>query len=174
MQTARAVTVLAAVAVLAGCGSTKKQASTNASGTATSASTRIDAPFIARVNAVCARAAAGAPPFPYPNFDPVHPDLKLLPKVGAFFARRQAIADAVPRQLLRLGQPATGQGTWARIVVLAARSRAIADRQIRAALASDVRGFVATLSEVSQVSSQLGRLSSEAGFPSNTPCRMIF
>jgi hypothetical protein len=174
METARAATVvLATAAVLAGCGSTKKQSSAT-SGTATVASTRIDAPFIARVNAVCAGAAAGTPRFPYPNFDPVHPDVKLLPKVGAFFAKRQAIADAVPRQLLKLGQPATGQGTWAQMVVLAARDRAIADRQIKAAEASDVRGFVATVNEISQVSSRLGQLANEAGFPTNSPCSMIF
>jgi hypothetical protein len=177
MQRGRAATAsIVAVAALLGCGSSKKQ-STNGTNTATStggSSIKLDSGFIARVNAVCARASVGAVPFPYTNFDPVHPNVRLLPKVGAFFAKRQAIADAIPGQLRALGQPATGQATWAQILPLTVRDRAIADRQIKAAEASDVPGFIATVNEITTVSNQLGRLAQQAGFTTSSPCRMIF
>jgi hypothetical protein len=160
-----------AVVLLSGCGSSKK--STTAAPT-TASSTKIDPAFIARVDAVCARASKGGAPFPYKNFNPEKPDVKLLPKVGAFFAKRQAIADAVPKQLRALGAPTTGQATWSQMLALATRSRAIADRQIKAAEASDVPGFVATVRAVGQVDNQLGRVANEAGFSNTSPCRMVF
>ena len=44
--------------------------------------------FIVRANGLCQQAAqrlAALPPFPFANFDPLHPDPSLLPQVGAFF-----------------------------------------------------------------------------------------
>lgn len=171
-----ALASLVAAVLLSGCGSSKKATSTatTPAGSASSTSSQIDAAFLRRVDAVCARAANGAPQFPYPNFDPLHPDVKLLPKVGAFFAKRQAIADAVPKQARALGQPATGRATWAQLLALITRDRAVADRQIRAAEASDVQGFVATVNEISSVSSPLRTVADEAGVASASPCRMIF
>jgi hypothetical protein len=43
--------------------------------------------FVRLANGICDRAAAklaGLPPFPFPQFDPLHPDPTLLPQVGAF------------------------------------------------------------------------------------------
>jgi hypothetical protein len=162
-----------AVAMLAGCGSSKNSAST-ATTSASNASSKLDSAFIARVDAVCAQATRGAAPFPYSNFDPLHPDVKLLPKVGAFLAERQRTADAVPKQLRELGQPGTGEAIWARMLTLATRDRAIADRQIKAAEASNVHAFVATLGPTRQTSTQLAQLAKDAGFSSSSPCRMIF
>src|SRR5438045_8712785 len=88
------------VLVISGCGGSKTSSSTAtaASQPATHPVTSIPSPtpataldvgFIARANAVCARAkraldAKGQ--FPYHSFDPLHPDVKLLPKVGAVLA----------------------------------------------------------------------------------------
>jgi hypothetical protein len=175
MQTSRTAiaAVVAAAVLLSGCGSSRRTTST-APETAPNASSKIDSAFVARADAVCARASKGAVRFPYRNFDPLHPDVKLLPKVGAFFAKRQAIADAVPKQLRQLGPPATGRALWTQMLTLATRDRAVADRQIKAAEASDGRGFVATVNAVSQTSNQLGHLAVAAGFSSSSPCRMIF
>jgi hypothetical protein len=60
------------------------------------------------------------------------------------------------------------------MLTLATRDRAIADRQIKAAEASNVHGFVATLGPTRQTSTQLAQLAKEAGFSSSSPCRMIF
>jgi hypothetical protein len=179
MQARRGVVAsIVAVGVLSGCGGSNKSSSaptaTQTSTPASNPSTKVDPAFVARVNAVCAQASKGAVQFPYHNFDPVHPDPKLLPKVGAFFAKRQPVADAVPKQLGQLGSPAIGKATWSQMLALATRDRAIADRQIKAAKASDVKGFVATVNEVAQVSNKLGHLADQAGFSTSSPCRMIF
>src|SRR5947209_3755319 len=89
-------------------------------------------------------------------------------------AKQRAVADAVPKQFRTLGNPARGQALWAQILTLATRDRAIADRQIAAAKASDVHTFVATVHEISQVSTELGQLAAKAGFIGPSPCRMIF
>ena len=163
-----------AIALLSGCGSSKHAANTTATATAAGAVAKIDPAFIARVDAVCGRFAKAAPQFPYPTFDPLHPDVKLLPKVGAFFAKQQPKADAVPKQLAALGPPATGQATWSQMLALGTRSRVVADQQIKAAEASNTRAFVATVNSVQQISTQLGNLADKAGFSISSPCRMIF
>jgi hypothetical protein len=169
------IAALLAATVLAACGSSKKGATSTTTSTATTlGATKIDPSFIARVDAICASAAASSKPFPYPNFNPGRPDVKTLPKVGAFFARQQAVADALPKQLRQLGSPTTGQAIWSRMLALATQDRVIADRQIKAAKASDVAGFVATLQPVTTVSQQLQALARQAGFPSSSPCGKVF
>jgi hypothetical protein len=92
--------ILAAVGISA-CGSSSKttSAATAPAQTAAhpttsiaspSAATALDPALVARADAVCARAKTRLDahgPFPYQNFDALHPDVKLLPKIGAFFAR---------------------------------------------------------------------------------------
>lgn len=135
---------------------------------------RINRGFIARVNAVCARANAatraahGA--FPFPNFDPLHPDPATLPKVGAYFASSQSISDRVPGQLKQLGRPHTGRITWDDLLSLAARHQQIADRQIKAAEASDIAGFVATVKQVHATDVSIEHLALMAGFRKSSPC----
>jgi hypothetical protein len=167
------------------CGSSNKSgsAATAASSTAppavstpATAANKLEASFVARVNAVCARAKAAIGAhgkFPYPTFDPLHPDVTLLPKVGAFFAATQATGDRVPRELRNLGNPRTGQGEWTQLVALATQSRLIADRQIAAAKASDVPAFVATVHAVQANETSLGQVGSVSGFNSASPCNAV-
>jgi hypothetical protein len=166
---------LLATSALAACGGGHK-----ASGTPTpsapntpgaSAVGRLSPAFIARANAVCAHAVTNEK-FPYPSFDPTHPDVKLLPKVGAFFAKLQKTADGVPHDLRRLGAPPSGQATWNRILAVAQQLRSIADRQITAAKASDVPAFVSTVNEIGPVMQELGPLAAQAGFAASSPCQM--
>jgi hypothetical protein len=179
---------LAGTLAISACGSSSKSSSTSqapspvAGHTTTSipapaASTALEAGLIARANAVCERAKrrvdAAHSQFPYTNFDPVHPDVKLLPKVGAFFARVRAITDRVPGELAQLGTPSRAQATWGEMVALAKRDRVIADRQIAAARASDVPGFIASVHAIEQTDMQLGRLAITAGFAESSPCTKI-
>jgi hypothetical protein len=60
------------------------------------------------------------------------------------------------------------------MVALARRDRAIADRQIKAAEASNVTEFVATVKAVGGISMQLRQLADAAGIPASSPCRMVF
>jgi hypothetical protein len=179
-------TVLVAFGISA-CGSSKKSSATTAASPTTTSpvvsipsptpATAIDPVLIARANAICARAktAIGAHgPFPYPNFDPLHPNTNLLPKIGAFFAATQPIADRVPRELRDLGTPHKAQREWTQIVALAQRSRTIGDRQIVAAKASNVPAFVATVNAIHANDMQLGRVALMSGFSTSSPCNAIF
>ena len=165
----------------AGCGGSSSSTATSpttASIPASSASSRLDAAFIARANAVCVRAKVATEKahgrFPYSNFDPLHPDPELLPKVGAFFASSQAIADRVPGELQALGDPQKNAATWQRMLVLARQSRAIAHRQVAAAQASNAPAFVATVREIESLDMNLGRLAITAGFAERAPCSQVF
>jgi hypothetical protein len=141
-----------------------------------SAATALDPSFVARADAVCASAKSRIDahgPFPYGNFDALHPDVKLLPKIGAFFAQVQSTSDRVPVELRQLGSPQKAQTLWHKMLALAKEDRAIADRQIAAAKASDVTGFVATVNAVHVTDMQLQKLAHEGGF-ANSPCTAIF
>jgi hypothetical protein len=135
---------------------------------------QIDQLFITRVNRVCTLANADTQAahgtFPFDDFDPLHPDSATLPKVGAFFARSQSITDRVPGQLERLGKPLAGTKTWRYLLWLAKRSRRIEDRQIKAALAGDIPGFVATVRQQQANSTSIKNLALMAGFRKSSPC----
>jgi hypothetical protein len=172
------------VLAISGCGSSKKSASTASQTGARpvtsipspTPATALDAAFIAKANAICVRAkraldAKGQ--FPYHSFDPLHPDVKLLPKVGAFFAARRAIGDRVPAELRALGTPKKAAGQWSQIVALSKQDRAIADRQIKAAEASDAPAFVATVNAIAATDQRLGKLALGSGFGQSSPCNAI-
>jgi hypothetical protein len=113
-----------------------------------------NAAFRARADARCAVAAkqlASLPPFPFANFDPLRPDPRLLPPVGAFFTGPhdpRPTLDALDAQLRALGQPPASRSGWARVLAARAASRATYDEQDQAALAADVPAFVKSLHDV--------------------------
>lgn len=109
-----------------------------------------DAAFVRRADRACRATEAAAerlPGFPFPSFDPFHPDPSLLPQVGRFFAQpaRHRLPRALLARLRRLGRPPASARAWSR--VLGARGALIAneDAQIRAALAADPAAFVRTV-----------------------------
>jgi hypothetical protein len=108
-------------------------------------------PFRARADARCASAArqlAALPPFPFANFDPLHPDPQLLPQVGRFFTGPhdpRPTLDALDAQLRALGQPPADRPGWGRVLAARAASRMTNDEQDQAALAADVPAFVNSL-----------------------------
>jgi hypothetical protein len=133
--------------------------------------------FVAQVNSIGARAvprlnAQGKVPFP--NFDPLHPDVKLLPKVGAFVASVQAPDARVPEQLARLGNPGKGQAEWQQILALANGLRTLVGRQIKAARASNPPAFVAATRELESIEMRLQKLALEVGLKNSSPCMRLF
>jgi hypothetical protein len=113
-----------------------------------------NATFRARADARCAHAAkrlAALPPFPFANFDPLHPDPQLLPQVGRFFTGPhdpRPTLDALDAQLHALGEPPADGSGWARVLAARAASRAINDEQDQAALAANVAAFVKSVHDV--------------------------
>jgi hypothetical protein len=114
-----------------------------------------NAPFIRRADAVChatATKAARLPQFPFPNFDPFHPDKKLLPQVGRFFDQpsRRLLPRALLTGLRQLGQPPQARRAWD--TLLKARRAAIINetKQTHAALADDAPSFVRSVYQQSR------------------------
>lgn len=113
--------------------------------------------FVRRANAMCAEATAKIaklPPFPYRNFDPLHPDRPTLQKVGQFFSgpgNPRPTLRAVQRRLAGLGLPGASRQSWIRIRDTLAAKVAVFDDQVNAALAGDVNGWVrATRSAIAE------------------------
>ena len=104
--------------------------------------------FIARANHLCTSASrqlAALPPFPFPDFDPLHPDPTLLPQVGAFFTGpgdARPILRTLDARLRGLGRPPLERRAWTHTLDARAAALAVINRQDHAALAADVPGFV--------------------------------
>ncbi len=162
--------MLAALA-LAACGGGGTTSSSTAAGA------KIDPAFVAKVDAVCAKANrrfAANGKFPFQNFDPLHPDPKLLPKVGAFFKPNIATGQMIDAELRALGEPATDARQWNAIRALAIAAHAGAIKQVHAALTSDVTGFVATVNQAKRLHTRLDSEARAAGFAASSPCAKIF
>ncbi len=86
--------------------------------------------------------------FPFQNFDAIHPDLKTLPLVGKHFANALPIRRAIPAELRGLGEPTTGKQAWDAIRSLALQANAAGIKQVSVALASNAKGFVATVNQI--------------------------
>jgi hypothetical protein len=178
MQTRHALAITGIIAALSisACGSSGNSGSAGGPGQS-STSTALDNAFIARADAVCARAKSRTDAygeFPYQNFDPIHPDAKLLPKVGAFFAQQQSVRDRVPGELRQLGVPHQGAALWSRLDALVAQNRVINDRQTAAANAADASAFVKTVNEAQQSHEQIQQLGKRAGFSDSSPCKALY
>jgi len=110
-----------------------------------------NAHFVRLANGICRRAAAklaGLPPFPFPQFDPLHPDPALLPKVGAFLTgagNPRAILTTLDSQLRSLGRPAAQATEWSSVLQARQDQLKLIDAQDTAALAGDVPEFVRTV-----------------------------
>jgi hypothetical protein len=119
-----------------------------------------NAPFTSRANSLCKAtqtAANNLPPFPFSNFDPLHPDPTLLPQVGHFFDQpeRRRLAPDLLTRLVGLGTPPAQRAEWAR--VLRARRALIKAEtaQVRAALADNTAAFVRTVKQAGPVDNKL-------------------
>jgi hypothetical protein len=119
-----------------------------------------NAPFISRANSLCKAtqtAANNLPPFPFSNFDPLHPDPTLLPQVGRFFDQpeRRRLAPDLLTRLVGLGAPPVQSAEWAR--VLRARRAQIANEtaQVQAALADNAAAFVRAVTQSGPVYNKL-------------------
>jgi hypothetical protein len=119
-----------------------------------------NASLIRRANAACETTQARAsrlPGFPFSNFDPFHPDNKLLPRVGRFFDEpaRRRLPLTLLRKLQRLGQPPASRRSWQN--VLKAREAVLMNeaKQITAALADNPAAFVRTVYQQARDYNQL-------------------
>ena len=100
-----------------------------------------------------AKTLAALPPFPFTDFDPLHPDPAVLPDVGRFFTGPhdpRPAYEQLREELTALGRPPAQRPSWARLVAARAAALTIIQRQDDAALAADVTGFVKTVDDSSK------------------------
>jgi hypothetical protein len=137
----RTVAVLAAVATVAGCGSSHAKTSattstTTSTTTASPAGSGVDSAFRAKAAAICDAAgqalrAEGA--FPFPTFDPTQPDPTKFPAIAAYEAKTVAAIRTWQAALHTLGQPSAGSGAWSTFLGYVDRSTTSTTAQQRAA-----------------------------------------
>jgi hypothetical protein len=138
---------------------------------------KLDAHFTQRVNAVCASELAfvnSKGPFPYPKFDPLHPDRALLPRVASALERVVPHAQALPAKLRALGEPAAARGEWDRVRSLIAQAKRSSARQVAFARASSVTGFAAESRTANRLHNLITAQGRAIGFPKSSPCSQIF
>ncbi len=140
-------------------------------------SPQIDPAFVAKVNAFCAAETRRFPmygkQFPYPHFDPDHPDLATLPRVGSYFAADLPERHKLPARLDALGEPATGRPQWDRIRSLALRENAVTIRQVNVALASRAQAFTETAHAIHKITDELHHAARRAGFSTTSQCAKL-
>jgi hypothetical protein len=143
------------------------------------AKTTISPAFIKKVNAYCVaenaritKALGGA--FPYPNFDPTHPDVKTMKQVGKYYTKVVPTRRAIPNDLSKLGQPQAGKSQWGAIKALELQQNQIALVQVRDALAGNAKAFVTTVNQLTTVGNQIESEEIRYGFSRSTPCTQVF
>jgi hypothetical protein len=159
---------------MSACGSSGKNATSSTTTTAPRASerTQVDAAFKARAAAVCNAAgdklrAQGS--FPFPNFDPEHPDASELPAIAGYEAKTVATERSWQTQLRALGQPSSGESAWISLLERIDRAVNEAAAQQAAAQHSNSIAFTKTFHELSSSVSSNRKLAAAVGLASCDP-----
>ncbi|HEX5191672.1 MAG TPA: hypothetical protein VFW09_02645 [Solirubrobacteraceae bacterium] len=114
--------------------------------------------FIQRAAKACRATEARArrlPGFPFPSFDPFHPDPSLLPQVGRFFEKQVRLPRALLRELKKLGQPSASRRAWHNVLKARQAVLTVHTEQIRAALDDNAPAFVRTVYRTSRAYNRL-------------------
>ena len=116
--------------------------------------------LVAQVNTICdgwrdSLDARGA--FPVEGFDPESPSAEDLPAVGAYFEKANAAEETALTSLRKLDAPDEARSELDDLIAAIEVQLESASRQTRAALATDVAGFVATLDEAGPATEAVDR-----------------
>jgi hypothetical protein len=152
-RTAAACLALALVALASGCGSksssARQSASASAASPAAAAAAAAAKAFVDRADAICTQPPTGPDPgpFPFPSFDPLHPDRSKLPAIGRYFKRTNSLPMLRRElaQLKALGTPPKDQSDWQKLLAAKQSGVSATAKQYQAALATDVPTFIATV-----------------------------
>ena len=125
--------------------------------------------FIARAEHVCSRARAqldALPAFPFRQFDALHPDARLLPKVGRFFTGKGNELPIVRRldaELRGLGTPPADHAAWASVLETLRNYIAVFHQEDAAALRADARAWVSAVRLNRQLHTRLATTTTSFG-----------
>jgi hypothetical protein len=156
---------LAVLVALAGCGS-----SGSSSGpTEASPSAVAKTPYGKQLAAICVKAQKqlhSNPSFPYPNFDPIHPDASTLPLVASFFSRNSLPDyESAVAALDKVKPPTDQKQKFERFKQAFEADAANLKHQVDAARAKQVATFVATVNAVARVTAKAKAASEALGIP---------
>jgi hypothetical protein len=161
MKPSRTVIVLAVVATASGC--------SGGHSTAPRQSLKQNRAFIARAERSCARAKTqldALPSFPFRHFDPLHPDPRLLPKIGHFFTgpgNELPIVRRLYTQLRALGTPPANRAAWSEVIATYREYIAVFEQEDTAALAADTQAWVKAVKENRQAHTRLANATATFG-----------
>ena len=145
---------------------------------ASASTTKLPSEFITKVNAYCsaeeARFNQTLGKFPFNNFNPNHPDLSTMRKVGAHFAKALPIRRAIPTSLMNLGEPEVGKAQWDELRTLALQSDRLAISQVHIALTGTTKAFVANINQTTPLQNKLESIAVRDGCSKSTPCSNVF
>jgi hypothetical protein len=171
----RIVAISAALAFVAGCGSSSKTVTPQAP-TRTQApppaSGFVDSGFRAKVAATCKAAGStlkAQGPFPFPTFDPEHPLVTDLGAIGAYESKTVTALQAWQQALHALGTPTAGSGAWSTFLTAVDRNLASTIDQQRAAKQGDSTAFTKTYHDLTSHAQTDTQSAAAIGLPSCVP-----
>jgi hypothetical protein len=131
----------------------------------------VDAAFLAKANLACEAALNNSGPsaFPYPSFDANDPPVAQLPAVGTYFDGLH-FSHEEAAFVKSFGTPRQGQQTWSTFVDLIGEQQALVEKQITTAKASDKTGFVATVTDITNLESRIASAGHAVGFQPDAYC----
>ena len=174
MRTQRIATAIVLLSISA-CGSSSKsgaKSTTTTTSTRASTSAEVDSSFKAKAVAACTAAgdnlrSQGA--FPFPDFDPEHPDASKLPVIAAYEAKTVATLRAWQAELHALGQPSTGSAAWSTFLADVDRSVKSTVEQQDAARRGAGANFTQTFHDLSSHGLSGTQAAQAVGVPSCDP-----
>jgi hypothetical protein len=148
--------------LLSGCGGAKKYPPP----------AKIAVAFKAKVATLCTAASAalkaqGA--FPYPSFDPSHPDVSDLPGIAAYEAKTVATEKSWQSQLEALGKPSAGGVRWKKFLTTVNRTVKERVAQQAAAQTGAAATFTTTYKALSSEQKADAKAAQRLGLPSCNP-----
>ena len=151
--------------VLSGCGGAKKYPPPP----------KVDAAFKAKVVLLCTAAstalkAQGA--FPYPSFDPSHPDVSDFPGIAAYEAKTVATEKSWQSQLQALGKPTAGGIRWKKFLTTVNRTVKETVAQQAAAQTGAGAAFTTTYKTLSSEQKTDAKAAQRIGLPSCNPGKL--
>jgi hypothetical protein len=136
---------------------------------------QINAAFKAKVSPLCTAASIALKaqgPFPYPSFDPSHPDVTDLPGIAAYEAKTVATEKAWQSQLQALGKPSAGGARWKRYLSTVTRFVKETTAQQAAAQANTAAAFTSTYKKLSSEKKTNDKAGQRIGLPSCSPGKL--
>jgi hypothetical protein len=158
------VTIGVGLFALAGCGGAKHPPPP-----------MVDAAFKAKVAPLCTAAstalkAQGA--FPYPSFDPSHPDVSDFPGIAAYEAKTVATETSWQSQLQALGKPSKGGVRWKRFLTIVGHAVKETAAQQAAAQTGAAAAFTQTYKTLSSQQKVDATAAKRIGLPSCNPGKL--